>query len=97
MSPTLKELTAKEVAANQKQLQTSVSQLDAQINNLNHRWDSLQKFVKTWWPVAATVFAVIVGLISFGMWWAANVQTKADLEKVKRELNIRIDSLKRVK
>lgn len=97
MSPSLKDLTAKEVAENQRKLQTSVSQLDAQINTLNKNWDALFGFVKRWWPVAVAIFGIVAGLIGFGMWWVNNVQSKADVEKVELRLNKRIDSLNKAR
>jgi len=100
MSPSLKDLTAKEVAENKRReqrLQTSISQLDAQLNTWNKNWASLRVFVKRWWPVAVAIFGIVMGLIYFGMWWVNNVQSKADVEKVEQRLNKRIDSLVRVR
>lgn len=93
MSPSIKELTAKEVSENQKKLQISVSQLDAQINSIHNRWSSLEKFVKRWWPLAVGIFSLVVGIITGTAWWINNIETKDNVNKVEQRLNRRIDSL----
>jgi phosphopantetheinyl transferase (holo-ACP synthase) len=96
MAASLKHLTSLEVekVKREKQLQESVSQLDAQVNSLNSKWSALEAFIKRWWPVAVGFVALISGLIGFTAWWINTVETKDNVVKVEQRLNKRIDSLK---
>lgn len=92
MTASLKDLTTKEVAANQRELQSTIQDHSERLDKL----DGLERLVKKWWPwVTAFVSAVSV---------VATLGVKAVLEyreldrtkeAVRREqvINKRVDSL----
>lgn len=92
MSPSLRELTAKEVASNQKALQDTVQNHSDRLD----RFDTFEKLIKRWWPVCTAIVSLVSGAIGVYIWIEVHynqLDKKDDAKAREMLLNKRIDSL----